>query len=233
MRKKRDGSSLNQLLKHIKENRPLTTFEVSRICGVVHSTISNWIDAGKLNAYKTPGGHRRIKKDDLLVFLKLYEIPVPKDVPLTSSSLPAAEEGPGREKRHEGNIAGKRVLLIVEDQVVSEVLMETLKKGCPDCEFVQASNEFQVGKSIAQSIPDLIVIDMRPETADGYRLIELLRKESDLANIKIIAVTDHNTEENREKILAHGNVDGFISKPMNLHKLKDLAQQLLRADHAA
>ena len=69
MRKKRDGSSLNQLLKHIKENRPLTTFEVSRICGVVHSTISNWIDAGKLNAYKTPGGHRPIKKDDLLTLL--------------------------------------------------------------------------------------------------------------------------------------------------------------------
>jgi len=54
MKIKQSGIGWDQLLKHLRENRPLTTFEVSRICGVVHSTISNWIDGDKLNAYKTP-----------------------------------------------------------------------------------------------------------------------------------------------------------------------------------
>ena len=68
-----------QILKHIREDRPLTTFEASRICGVSHGAISKWIDQGKLNAYKTPGGHRRIRMMDFLIFLKVYDIPLPPD----------------------------------------------------------------------------------------------------------------------------------------------------------
>ncbi len=68
------------LERHIKENRPLTTFEVSRICGVVHTTVSNWIEAGRLHAYRTPGGHRRIPIRDLVIFLKLFDMPIPKQL---------------------------------------------------------------------------------------------------------------------------------------------------------
>ena len=58
----------------------LTTFEASRICGVVHGTISKWIDEGKLAAYRTPGKHRRVRLVDMMVFLKLYNIPMSGEV---------------------------------------------------------------------------------------------------------------------------------------------------------
>ena len=68
--------NLGRLIDHIRQKKPLTTFEVSKICGVVHSTISKWIDDGKLTAYRTPGKHRRVRLVDMMVFLKLYNIPM-------------------------------------------------------------------------------------------------------------------------------------------------------------
>jgi len=49
-----------------------TTTEAARILRVSTQTIRNYIHAGKIKSYKTPGGHHRVSKDDLqrLGFLK-------------------------------------------------------------------------------------------------------------------------------------------------------------------
>ena len=39
--------------------RPLGVGEAARVCRVTTRTINNWIRAGKLKAYATPGGHFR------------------------------------------------------------------------------------------------------------------------------------------------------------------------------
>lgn len=72
--------NLGRLTDHIRSKRPLTTFEASRICGVVHGTVSKWIDDGKLSAYRTPGRHRRVRLVDMMVFLKLYNIPMSGEI---------------------------------------------------------------------------------------------------------------------------------------------------------
>lgn len=72
--------NLGRLTDHIRSQKPLTTFEVSRICGVVHGTVSKWIDDGKLTAYRTPGRHRRVRLGDMMVFLKLYNIPMSGEI---------------------------------------------------------------------------------------------------------------------------------------------------------
>ncbi|MBW1674593.1 MAG: excisionase family DNA-binding protein, partial [Deltaproteobacteria bacterium] len=43
----------------------LTVFQAGKYCSVSPKTIINWIEAGHIKAYKTVGGHRRIKKSDL------------------------------------------------------------------------------------------------------------------------------------------------------------------------
>ena len=47
-----------------------TTFEAAKICDVTPVTIQNWIDKGWLEAYRTPGGHRRVSREALLSFLE-------------------------------------------------------------------------------------------------------------------------------------------------------------------
>jgi len=55
--------------------KTLTTTETAKFCNVTRFTIRNWIDSGKLKAYKTAGGHRRILEEDIVIFLKKNEIP--------------------------------------------------------------------------------------------------------------------------------------------------------------
>jgi excisionase family DNA binding protein len=53
----------------------LSVNQASNYCQVSPQTIVNWINTGKLKAYKTAGGHRRIIKSDLDEFLKRHSMP--------------------------------------------------------------------------------------------------------------------------------------------------------------
>lgn len=47
----------------------LTLGEASRFLGVDASTLRTWTDAGRVRAFRTPGGHRRYAQDDLVAFV--------------------------------------------------------------------------------------------------------------------------------------------------------------------
>lgn len=51
----------------------LTLGEASRMLGVDASTLRGWTDAGRVRAYRTPGGHRRYRRDDLAAFLRGHQ----------------------------------------------------------------------------------------------------------------------------------------------------------------
>ncbi len=51
----------------------LTLGEASQALGVDASTLRGWTDAGRIRAYRTPGGHRRYRQDDLAAFLQLQQ----------------------------------------------------------------------------------------------------------------------------------------------------------------
>ena len=44
-----------------------TTFEAAKLCHVSPLSIINWVNAGRLAAFRTPGGHRRIRREDLVL----------------------------------------------------------------------------------------------------------------------------------------------------------------------
>lgn len=54
-----------------------TTGEISDLIHVHQTTVIDWIEKGMLSSYKTPGGHRRISREDLLTFLAKHKMPVP------------------------------------------------------------------------------------------------------------------------------------------------------------
>lgn len=54
--------------------RVYTTHEAGKLIGYDPSTVQKWIDGGKLKAHKSPGGHRRIRHDDLVAFAEEHEL---------------------------------------------------------------------------------------------------------------------------------------------------------------
>src|SRR5499427_9548442 len=54
-----------------------TTHDVSRLLHVNPRSVINWIEQDLLQSFRTPGGHRRVRHEDLLVFLRKHKIPIP------------------------------------------------------------------------------------------------------------------------------------------------------------
>lgn len=54
----------------------LTTGEVADACGVNRATVVRWIKSGRLTAAVTPGGHHRVRQEDLQMFLASLKAPI-------------------------------------------------------------------------------------------------------------------------------------------------------------
>src|SRR5512134_743493 len=78
-----------------------TTFEAARLLGVSLPTVVNWIKARRLKAHRTPGGHRRISREDLAAFMVRHGMPLPADLDDAAharrKALVIDEAGPARE----------------------------------------------------------------------------------------------------------------------------------------
>ena len=85
----------------------LTVFQAGKYCNVSPKTIINWIEAGHINAYKTVGGHRRIKKSDLEGFMRKQGIPIPEEEMVSER---------------------KRILIVDDDPIIVETIVQALER---------------------------------------------------------------------------------------------------------
>ena len=53
-----------------------TTCEIAKFCGVSRITVKNWLEKNTLPYFRTSGGHRRVKRDDLLDYLTQKNYPL-------------------------------------------------------------------------------------------------------------------------------------------------------------
>src|SRR5262245_39489695 len=63
-----------------------TSHEVGDLLQVNPSSVNKWISEGRIPAFRTPGGHRRIRAVDLIEFLRTHKMPIP--VSLARSGRP-------------------------------------------------------------------------------------------------------------------------------------------------
>jgi excisionase family DNA binding protein len=181
-----------------------TTHEVARILSVDMSTVIDWIDRAKLAGYRTLGGHRRVKREDLLAFVKANRMP--------AFGL-ADQPGP--------------VVLIVEDDPDARKAMSSLiRLRRPDAVVHEAGDGFIAGKRVQELRPEVVVLDLFLPGVDGFTVCEHLRADPDLAGTRVIAVSGRDTPDNRRKILKAG-ADVFIPKPLGLAGLGEAVDRLL------
>ncbi len=173
-----------------------TTHEASKFCNVYPTTVINWIKEGLLPAYTTPGGHRRIKKDDLLKLMQKNNMPIPEE--LTKND--------------------KFKVLIIDDdpkilQMVKAILSpeESLELSC-------AQNGFQAGLTIPSWMPDIILLDMLMPEIDGFEVAQRLKADAKTKDIPIIAVTVLKSPQDLQKMNSAGITD-HLSKPFKSEEL--------------
>ena len=186
-----------------------TTFEVAKICGVFHTTAINWINKGKLKAHTTPGGHRRIMINDLIDFMKHFEMPIPVDL----ISRP------------------KRILVVEDDLSVQRMLVRALE-SMAGVTIAKSSSGLEALMLIGKEAPDLLVLDMRIPQVNGLDVCRLLRANELTQPIKIIAITGETLDENEESFLKE-NADAFLRKPLSTERLREIVASLIELETPA
>jgi len=186
------------------ENTTYTTHEVSGFCGVDLTTVINWIEEGKLPAYKTPGGHRRILKEDLILFLKKYKMPISREL----------------------DAGKKRILIVDDDQDVADFVKNALLSEDFDKEIATARDGFSAGKTVGTFGPDIVILDLMLPGLDGFEVCRNIRQDPKTSHIKILAITGYDTPENVEKILRSG-ADAYLAKPFEMEDLLKEVKKLI------
>ena len=106
-----------------------------------------------------------------------------------------------------------KTILIIEDNEQNLYLTRFLleKHGFT---VIEARDGLQGIRLASQYLPDAILLDIQLPELDGYAVATQLRKDSNLRQTPIIAVTSYAMVGDREKALASGATD-YIEKPIN------------------
>ena len=187
-----------------------TVNQASELLQVSPQTIVNWIEAGRLEAYRTPGGHRRIQKPDLEEFVQKHGMPV-------FGLSPEAEAEGARMKR---------ILVVDDDRVIVETITAGLEEDPHRYEVISAADGFEAGLQVSHFNPDLLILDIMMPDIDGYEVCRKLKSSEKTQHIKIIVLSGYLDEENYRKMKEYG-ADLCFSKPLPLDKLKAEIARLL------
>ena len=107
----------------------------------------------------------------------------------------------------------KARILYIEDNEPN-LYMVTFLLEANGYEVIQA-REGNAGIEIAdRDRPDIILLDIQLPSMDGYKVASILRKNPDLSETPIVALTSFAMVGDRKKAMEAGCV-GYIEKPIN------------------
>jgi CheY-like chemotaxis protein len=92
---------------------------------------------------------------------------------------------------------------------------------------VQAADAEEAQKMLAQTTPDLILMDIALPGMDGLTLTRKLKADEKFKHVPIIALTAFAMKGDDQKALDAG-CDGYITKPIDTRKLAQQVAECLR-----
>lgn len=151
--------------------------------GTDPTTVHKWIDRGLLRGYRTPGGHRRVRSEELRAFLVAHKMPIPREL---------------------GGNGALRVLLADGDAGAARLLARSLKRLKPAWEVATAASGVEALLSASRQPPDVLVLDLHVPELDGFSVCKHLLARADTASVRVVALASRLTADLERKAKAAG-----------------------------
>ena len=195
-----------------------TTLEVARLLGLAVRSVQLMVDRGELQAWKTPGGHRRISRAS--VDRWLAQRGAPGRVPAAPAPARSAAAAP------------LRVLLIEDSRHFQNLVALLVRQHFPAVELHLADDGI-AGLAMAGRLqPQVLLVDILLPGIDGATLITGLRSSPAFAGSRLIVVTSLQGEELQPYAFALQGVP-IIHKPRLALELPVLLGEALAQPAAA
>ena len=184
-------------MNELRADTLLTSHQVADFLQVDPSSVKNWVNAGRLICFRTPGGHRRVRVDALIDFLNRYSMPIPSVL----------------------STAMRRRLLVVDDDAAQWRALSRLLKTYADLIDVQyASDGYSALVAIGDFKPQVILLDIQMPDLDGLEMCRRLRAMPDTSHIRIIVNSGDPRPSIAQMALGVG-AHVFLPKPLELSDL--------------
>ena len=185
----------------LHEKEIFTTYDAARICNANIASIKNWIAKGLLKAFRTPGGHYRIKRRDLQLFIQKYNMPNPF------------------QERFE-----KKVYVLD----TSTASVDRLTKALADHTVTSFDDPLPAALKIGLERPDLVVMDVDLGDVRGEDFIDLLFGYPETRNITVVIYGDVSDQDRAMSLRKKGVAD-ILAKDISLKELKQSLNDHLEA----
>lgn len=116
-------------------------------------------------------------------------------------------------------------VLVAEDSAVNRELLRELLEA-RGYEVLEACDGQEALQMIAQTQPELLLLDIGMPVMDGFAVVDKIRENPLLAQLPVVAVTAYAMRGDRERILNAG-FDGYLSKPVNRSSLSEELDRIL------
>jgi len=174
-----------------------STREAAQMLGVAVATVQSMVENGALEAWKTQGGHRRIRVESVERFLQR-----------------------NARKHPAGPAADQIAVLVAEDNPsLQELYRQTLESWDLPLSMAVVGDGFDALVHLGRHQPDMLIVDLMMPGMNGFELVARLRADPVFANMDIIAVTGLSAQE----IEARGGLPADIAvfgKPIPFDELR-------------
>ena len=185
-----------------------TTIEVARELGMAVRSVQMMVDRGELEAWKTPGGHRRISRVSVDRWL--------------------ANRRAGRRGAQRGSPSNPRRVLFIEDSAHYQNLVALMmQQHFPEVALHLADDGIVGLAMYGQLQPDVLLLDLLLPGIDGATLLTSLRAHPELNRSQLVVVTSLDEEQRRPYAFALRDIP-LIYKPNLVTELPELLGRLLR-----
>ena len=182
----------------------ISTREAAKLLGTSLRTVQLWVENATLEAWKTPGGHRRVTMRSINRILEERA---------QSLGLGAA--------RH------YKVLIVEDDQQLLALYAMTFKQWGLPIELTIAENGYDGLIKIGELQPDLLISDLQMPHMNGFEMIRTLRRSATI-DMRIIVITGLD----QTQIAAQGGLPEDIpvlTKPIRFAELRQIVKTALES----
>jgi len=188
-----------------------TTNQLAKLFGVVPTTVIDWIEKGKLDAFKTLGGHRRITHQAVLDFLERNHLPYP---PAFAHDAPK--------------------LVILEGQADAlRTLGAQLSQGLPDSRVFLENHPVDALIRMGVERPRLVILDGQLPGFDTLELCRRLKENPALAPLRVLALVSDLADPVLIERLRAAGADEVLTRGAAATELVERCRVLFKPEPAA
>ena len=122
-------------------------------------------------------------------------------------------------------MASKTILVIEDNKLNMKLVRSLLAIG--KYRALEAEDAERGSQLAREKHPDLILMDIQLPGMDGLTAIRILKTDSAVKDIAIVALTSHAMDGDDKKALDAG-CDGYVTKPIDTKNFLDTIGQFLK-----